>query len=81
MEDPLKGTCPDFFEKLNEVYTFNEFQLHVCMLVKAHFSLSEIARLTERPKETIASTRRRLYTRIFREKGKPKEWDAFIHSL
>ncbi len=81
MEDTLKGTCPDFFEKLNGIYTFNEFQLHVCMLIKAHFSPSEIARLTERPKETIASTRRRLYTRIFREKGKPEDWDNFIVSL
>lgn len=81
MEDTLKGTCPEFFKKLNEIYTFNEFQLHVCMLIKAHFSPSEIAKLTEHPKETIASTRRRLYTRIFLEKGKPEDWDNFIYSL
>lgn len=81
MEDTLKETCPGFFEKLSEIYTFNEFQLHVCMLIKAHFSPSEIAKLTERPKETIASTRRRLYARIFQEKGKPEDWDNFIISL
>lgn len=81
MEDTLKGTCPGFFEKLNGIYTFNEFQLHVCMLIKIHFSPSEIAKLTERPKETIASTRRRLYARIFQEKGKPEDWDNFIFSL
>lgn len=81
MEDTLKETCPGFFEKLSEIYTFNEFQLRVCMLIKAHFSPSEIAKLTERPKETIASTRRRLYARIFQEKGKPEDWDNFIISL
>ena len=81
MEDTLKETCSGFFEKLSEIYTFNEFQLRVCMLIKAHFSPSEIAKLTERPKETITSTRRRLYARIFQEKGKPEDWDNFIISL
>lgn len=81
MEDTLKETCPGFFEKLSEIYTFNEFQLRVCMLIKAHFSPSEIAKLTERPKETITSTRRRLYAQIFQEKGKPEDWDNFIISL
>ncbi len=81
MEDTLKETYPDFFEKLNAIYTFNEFQLRVCMLIKAGFSPSEIAKLTEHPKETITSMRRRLYARIFKEEGKPEDWDFFIISL
>ncbi|MBD8985328.1 MAG: tetratricopeptide repeat protein [Bacteroides cellulosilyticus] len=81
LRNTLKGIYPNFFEKLSDIYTFNEFQLHVCILIKGGFSPSEIAKLTEHPKETITSTRRRLYTRIFQEKGKPEDWDNFITSL
>lgn len=81
IESTLREIYPDFFEKLNDIYTFNESQLHVCMLIKAGFSPSEIAKLMKFPKETITSMRRRLYTRIFQEKGKPEDWDNFIISL
>ena len=81
LENTLKEIYPNFFEKLKGIYAFNEFQLHVCMLIKGGFSPSEIAKLTEHPKETITSTRRRLYVRIFQKKGKPEEWDNFIITL
>lgn len=81
IERVIRDACPDFFEKLSSIYDFNDYELRVCMFVKFGFSPSEIAKLTERPKETITSTRRRLYKRIFNIKGKPEEWDNFIHSL
>ncbi len=81
IENTLKEIYPDFFEKLNDIYTFNDSQLHVCMLIKAGFSPSEIAKLMKCSKETITSIRRRLYNRIFQEKGKPEDWDNFITSL
>lgn len=81
LKEKLGSVYPDFFPKLSSLYAFNDFQWQVCMLVKAQFAPAEIAKLTERPKETITSTRRRLYNRIFQEKGVPEDWDNFIHSL
>ena len=72
---------PTFIEKLNDIYPFNPYEIQICLLIKMDFSPSAIAKLLERPKETITSTRRRLYNRIFKEKGKPENWDAFIRSL
>lgn len=73
--------CPTFIEKLNDIYPFNPYEIQICLLIKMDFSPSAIAKLLERPKETITSTRRRLYNRIFKEKGKPENWDDFIRSL
>lgn len=81
MEDTLRDVYQDFFDKLNDIYSFNQYELRVCILVKYGFAPSEIAKITDRPKETITSTRRRLYNRIFHVKGKPEDWDNFILSL
>ena len=72
---------PTFIEKLNDIYSFNPYEMQICLLIKMDFTPSAIAKLLKRPKETITSTRRRLYNRIFMEKGKPENWDAFIRSL
>ncbi|MGL5938015.1 MAG: tetratricopeptide repeat protein [Phocaeicola sp.] len=81
IRDTLNEYYPNFFEKLNEIHHFSTTQLQICMLIKAGFSPSDIAKLTEIPKQTISSTRSRLYLRIFQEKGNPKDWDNFITSL
>ena len=72
---------PTFLDKLNDIYPFNPYEIQICLLIRMDFSPSAIAKLLERPKETITSTRRRLYNRIFKEKGKPENWDMFIRSL
>lgn len=81
IESLLKEVYPNFFEKLYEIYSFKYNEQCICMLIKADFTPSEIAKLTNRPKETISSVRRRLYERIFQQKGKPEDWDNFILSL
>lgn len=72
---------PTFFDKLNDIYPLNPYEMQICILIRMDFPPSAIAKLLERPKETITSTRRRLYNRIFKEKGKPENWDTFIRSL
>lgn len=81
IEDTLKDVYQAFFEKLNDIYCFNQYELRICILIKYGFAPSEIAKITDHPKETITSTRRRLYNRIFQTKGKPEDWDNFILSL
>lgn len=77
----LKNVYPDFFDKLDGLYSFSELQQQVCILIKFGFSPSEIAKLMERPKETITSIRRRLYSKVFQKEGKPEDWDIFVLSL
>lgn len=81
IEGVLKDTYPHFLEKLSEIYNFKHSEQCICMLIKANFSPSEIAKFTNRLKETITSTRRRLFERIFQKKGKPGDLDQFIRSL
>ena len=40
-----------------------------------------IARILCRNKSTINSARRRLYERVFDEKGSPSQWDEFIRNI
>ena len=42
---------------------------------------TEIAKLTLHSKESVASTRRRLYEKVFGSKGSPKDWDSVIYSI
>lgn len=42
---------------------------------------TEIAKLTLHSKESITSTRRRLYENVFGGKGSPKNWDEVIYAL
>lgn len=42
---------------------------------------TEIAKLTLHSKESITSTRHRLYENVFGGKGSPKNWDEVIYAL
>lgn len=42
---------------------------------------TKIAKLTLHSKESITSTRRRLYEKVFGGKGSPKNWDEVIYAL
>jgi len=81
IEEVIQHEHPSFIEKLKEIHPFNPYEQQLCLLIKMNFSPSAISKLLQRPKETITSTRRRLFKRIFKEQGKPEEWDSFIHSL
>ena len=45
------------------------------------FAPADMARLTNHSRESISATRRRLYEKVFKRKGKPKLWDKFIMDL
>ena len=70
-----------FAEKLYSLYNMSEQDYRVCLLIKVRVQPKEIATLTAHSKESVASTRSRLYQKIFGKKGSTRDWDEFILSL
>lgn len=81
LEETVNSVYDDFTGRLNRYHKLSEHELHICLLLKINMSPVEIARLTNHTKESISSARRRLYEKVFREKGTPGKWDEFIASL
>lgn len=70
-----------FTDKLYSLYKFSTNDYHVCLLIKIRIQPKDIALLTAHSKESVATTRSRLYQKIFGKKGSTKDWDDFIFSL
>ena len=68
-------------EKLYSLYPMSEQELHVSLLIKMRQQPKDIAMLTAHSKESIATTRSRLYSKVFGRKGSSKDWDDFILSI
>ena len=81
LQDAVDKTYNNFTESLYRFYSFSNHELQVCLLIKINMQPSDIAKLTNHTKEAITATRRRLYEKVFQEKGTPKLWDEFIHAL
>ena len=77
----LNSIYTGFTEKLYSLYSMSEQELHVSLLIKMHLQPRDIASLTAHSKESIATTRSRLYSKVFGRKGSSKDWDDFILSL
>lgn len=77
----VDGVYTGFTEKLYSLYKMSEQDYHVCLLIKVRISPKDIATLTSHSKESVATTRSRLYQKIFGQKGSSKDWDEFILSL
>ena len=70
-----------FTEKLYSLYRMTDQDYHVTLLIKVRIQPKDIALLTAHSKESVASTRSRLYQKVFGQKGSSKDWDDFILSL
>lgn len=70
-----------FTEKLYSLYRMSEQDYHVSLLIKMRIQPKDIALLTAHSKESVASTRSRLYQKVFGKKGSSKDWDDFVLSL
>ena len=77
----LNSIYTGFTEKLYSLYSMSEQELHVSLLIKMHIQPRDIASLTAHSKESIATTRSRLYSKVFGRKGSSKDWDDFIFSV
>lgn len=77
----VDGVYSGFSEKLYSLYKMSAYDYHVCLLVKVHILPKDIALLTSHSKESVSTSRSRLYQKVFGKKGSAKDWDDFLLSL
>jgi hypothetical protein len=70
-----------FTEKLYSLCRMSDQDYRVSLLIKVRVQPKDIATLTAHSKESVASTRSRLYKKVFGKKGTTKDWDDFILSI
>lgn len=81
LEEVVEQAHNGFLKRVEDLCPLNWQERNLCLLLKAGFSPSNIAILTAHSKQSISSTRSRLYERTFIEKGTPSQWDEFILSI
>ena len=81
LTEAVDATYAGFTDKLYSLYRMSEQDLHVSLLIKMRLQPKDIATLTAHSKESIATTRSRLYQKVFGKKGSTKDWDDFILSI
>ena len=77
----VDGVYTGFSEKLYSLYKMSTYDYHVCLLVKVHILPKDIALLTSHSKESVSTSRSRMYQKVFGKKGSAKDWDDFLLSL
>jgi len=81
LAEMVNSVYSGFTEKLYSLYRMTEQDYHVSLLIKVRILPKDIALLTAHSKESVASTRSRLYQKVFGRKGSSKEWDDFVLTL
>lgn len=81
MEKMLLDKAGEFMNKLMNLHPINQLELRLSILLKLGFSISEIAVLTNRTKQAISLSRKRLYAKCFNKDGLAADWDNYIYSL
>jgi hypothetical protein len=74
----VDGCLPHFRSTLYSKYHLNELDYHLCLLIRLHFSLSEIGILLEESPQYISKRRRFLLKCIFHQEGKPEIFDRLL---
>ena len=81
LSDTVNGVYSGFADKLYSLYPMSEQDYRVSLLIKVRIAPKDIAILTSHSKESVASTRSRLYQKVFGKKGTTKDWDDFVLSI
>ncbi|MBQ8064289.1 MAG: hypothetical protein IJ200_01350 [Prevotella sp.] len=81
LSEAVNAVYTGFADKLYSLYHMSEQDYRVSLLIKVRLQPKDIATLTAHSKESVASTRSRLYQRVFGKKGSTKDWDDFILSI
>ena len=81
LSDLVNRVYSGFTEKLYELYNLSSQDYRVSLLIKVRVQPKDIAILTAHSKESVVSTRSRLYSKVFGKKGSSKDWDEFILSI
>ena len=81
IERQVRRLHPTFRGRLYSLYAFSETEYRVCLLLKLHFTPTEIATALCKDKSTVSTIRGRLYAKVFGTKGSSKAWDEFIEQI
>lgn len=81
LEEAIEELHPGFQKRLMSFHKLSPQELHICWLIKAGIPPIGIAQLTARSKQSVSSSRARLYEKVFGQKGTPAQWDEFILSV
>ena len=81
LEDTFMRVQPTFLARLREFHRFSTHELHICLLLRLGLQPAAIGQLTAHSKQSISSTRSRLFGKVFGQKGTPAQWDEFVLSL
>ena len=81
LSEAVNSVYTGFSEKLYSLYNMSDQDYRVSLLIKVRMQPKDIATLTAHSKESIASTRSRLYQKVFGKTGSTKDWDDFILSI
>ena len=81
LRDTIEKTHPQFLNRLGEFQRLSPHEMRISLLIKAGIGPADIAKLTAHSKQSVSSTRSRLYEKTFGQKGTPAQWDEFILSL
>lgn len=82
LEEAVAGAFHNWEDTLVTLKRMNAQQKHVTLLVKVHFSPTDIARITNKSRSAISSTRMRLFTSNFGKKdAKAEDWDVFVQAI
>ncbi len=81
LEDTFAKVQPTFLSRLQTFYKFSSHEMHICLLLRLGLQPAALAQLSAHSKQSISSTRSRLFEKVFGQKGTPAQWDEFILSL
>ena len=82
IEGEIEVLFSGFKEKLQALYPdFSDFEYRLCLLIRLGMRPVDMAELTAHTKESVTAARRRMYEKVFRKKGTPKDWDSIVLSL
>ena len=81
LEDTFAKIQPTFLSRLQTFHKFSSHEMHICLLLRLSLQPAALAQLSAHSKQSISSTRSRLFEKVFGQKGTPAQWDEFIQSL
>lgn len=81
LEDTFAKIQPTFLSRLQTFHKFSSHEMHICLLLRLGLQPAALAQLSAHSKQSISSTRSRLFEKVFGQKGTPAQWDEFIQSL
>lgn len=81
IEHIVNTEYPGFSHKLKSMCRLSSHEHHICLLLKMRLTPSHIGIVTYRSRESLSSSRRRLYEKVTGKKGSPKDWDEIVMGL